>query len=571
MPGESVPQGLWLPPRVATLLVAASDALDRTRAQADYICDGVADDVQINAALNALPASGGRVMLSEGTFTLADSITIPANNITLRGQGRSTLIDGDGLATGEHAIVISGVTNAVIKKLAIQTQDGGDKTCHCIALSNGCNSFTIESVTIVDSDSDGINISGTNILNGIIRDCSIEGADDTGIYCSMTGGNFMLRIHILDCFITGCGLDGMKLYDVNYGLIEGNACYTNGNNGIYIVNTDYVTIDDNMCILNTLQGIYLLGVDNSTIEDNLCYLNTECNIHIGGTSSHNVVEGNQCIAANSAASDGIEVDGNAHDNSIIGNSCISNGRYGIYVWGDHNKVTGNHVCLSGDHGIYVTDAYCQIEGNYVYDNGQDAADTYDGIRLGADADHCSVTNNFVSGPTAARTQEDCIHLEDGCVMVTIVGNHCSWGLGSGIQLAGSNDNCTITGNFCYDNDDYGIAILTSDQCAITGNNCTGSGSHGIYVFRSSSNTITGNSSCSNGADGINVTGDGTTNSDYNTLTGNTCTGNTDDGIEIAGAGNANKNIVLGNQLLNNTGAALTDGGTDTEAGHNITV
>ncbi|MBA7657847.1 hypothetical protein ES703_65790 [subsurface metagenome] len=557
--------------RAATLIVAANDSLNRN--MANYVCDGVADDIEINAALNALPASGGRVMLSEGTYNIVDSITIPANNITLRGQGRSTLIDGDGLGNNEHAIVVSGVTNCVIKKLAIQTKAGGGNTIHCIALSNGCNSFTIESVTIVDSDSDGINISGTDILNGIIRDCSIEGADEWGIYCNMTGD--MLRIHIRDCFITGCGLDGMKLFNVDYGLVEGNTCYSNGNNGIYVLNTDYAKLADNICIGNIHRGIYLLGVDNSTIEDNLCYLNTLVNIHIGGTSSHNIVEGNQCISANSATSDGIDVDGNAHNNSIIGNSCISNGRYGIYVWGDYNKVTSNHVCLSGDHGIYVTDAYCQIEGNYVYDNGQDAADTYDGIRLGADADHCSVTNNFVSGPTAGRTQEDCIHLEDGCVMVTIVGNHCSWGLGSGIHLVANNDGCTITGNFCYDNDDYGIAVLTSDENTITGNNCTGNGSHGIYVYRSSHNSLTGNSSNANGADGINVTGDGTTNSDYNTLTSNVCRGNTGNGIEIEGdksGGNdyANKNIVVANQLFDNTGANLDNDGTNTDLGHNIT-
>lgn len=477
-----VPQGLWLPPRVATLLVAASDALDRTRAQADYICDGAADQVQINAALNALPANGGRVMLSEGIFTIDDPITIPANNITLEGQGRSTFIDGDGLATGEHAIVISGVTHTAIKKLAIQTQDGAGKTCHCIALSNGCNSFTIESVTIVDSDSNGIDISGTNILDGIIRDCSIEDVDDTGIYCSMTGGNFMLRLHVLDCFITSCGLDGMKLYDVDYGLLEGNVCYSNGNNGIYVLNTNYITIDDNTCILNTERGIYFLGVDNSTVEDNLCYSNTEHNIHIGGTSSHNVVEGNQCISANSATSDGIEVDDNCHENSITGNGCIGNGRWGIYVSGDRNEITGNHVCTSGDDGIFITGSYCLISSNYVYDNSQDTAGACHGIRLSGAADLCNVIGNYCNNPVEGvevRHQESGIYLGDQCVMVNIIGNYCSWGLGSGIELSDRNDDCQIKDNYCYDNDDYGIELLgptaAPARCVAKNNRLLGNG------------------------------------------------------------------------------------------------
>ncbi|GAI13315.1 unnamed protein product, partial [marine sediment metagenome] len=125
------------PGRTATIVVAAVDASLQSRAQADFTCDGVEDDVELNAALNLLPASGGRVVLSEGTFNIVDPIVIPANNITLRGQGRSTFIDGDGLATGEHGIVISGVTNCTIKKLAIQTQQSG--YCHSSSSRLSCS------------------------------------------------------------------------------------------------------------------------------------------------------------------------------------------------------------------------------------------------------------------------------------------------------------------------------------------------------------------------------------------------------------------------------------------------
>jgi len=62
-------------------------------------------------------------------------------------------------------------------------------------------------------------------------------------------------------------------------------------------------------------------------------------------------------------------------------------------------------------------------------------------------------------------------------------------------------------------------------------------------------------------DGINVTGDATTNSDYNSLTGNTCTGNGDDGIAIEGTTDANQNIVVANNLYNNSGTDLVDNGT----------
>ncbi len=40
--------------RTATYTVAASDALEHVRAQADYVCDGTADEVQINLAIAAM-------------------------------------------------------------------------------------------------------------------------------------------------------------------------------------------------------------------------------------------------------------------------------------------------------------------------------------------------------------------------------------------------------------------------------------------------------------------------------------------------------------------------------------
>ncbi len=160
--------------RAATFIVAAADS--KHKFEADYRCDGTADGVQINAALNALPATGGKVVLLDGTFTIVDPITVPKNKVTLEGQGRSTFIDGDGLATTEHGITMTGRDDCVVRNLTIQTQDGGGKTCHCIFIEDGSDNFLIEGVTVVNSDRDGIHIEGTNILDGLIQGCRIEDA-----------------------------------------------------------------------------------------------------------------------------------------------------------------------------------------------------------------------------------------------------------------------------------------------------------------------------------------------------------------------------------------------------------
>src|SRR3972149_4823904 len=73
----------------ATIFVAASDASAASIAAAlpAYRCDGTADDVQINAAIAALPAGGGKGELSEGAFTVTAAIP-PTANTSLEGQGQ---------------------------------------------------------------------------------------------------------------------------------------------------------------------------------------------------------------------------------------------------------------------------------------------------------------------------------------------------------------------------------------------------------------------------------------------------------------------------------------------------
>ncbi|WP_243670103.1 hypothetical protein [Methanoculleus chikugoensis] len=77
-----------------TIIVAASDSSAASKAGADYICDGIDDQYEIQAAIDALPpARGGTVQLTEGTFKCSGNI-LPGSYTTLSGQGdeRTTLI-----------------------------------------------------------------------------------------------------------------------------------------------------------------------------------------------------------------------------------------------------------------------------------------------------------------------------------------------------------------------------------------------------------------------------------------------------------------------------------------------
>jgi hypothetical protein len=69
-----------------TTIVAASDSSAADKASAAYVCDGVNDHVEIQAALSALPSSGGVVLLKSGTYNCA-GIIAPKAGSTLMGEG----------------------------------------------------------------------------------------------------------------------------------------------------------------------------------------------------------------------------------------------------------------------------------------------------------------------------------------------------------------------------------------------------------------------------------------------------------------------------------------------------
>ncbi len=68
-----------------TFLVASSTATNTK--QADYLCDGFDDDMQIQAAIDALPAIGGIVQLSDGVFNISTAIIATGRGVTIRGMG----------------------------------------------------------------------------------------------------------------------------------------------------------------------------------------------------------------------------------------------------------------------------------------------------------------------------------------------------------------------------------------------------------------------------------------------------------------------------------------------------
>ena len=60
--------------RTATIVVAASNSSSKCKAAADYVCSGSGDQTEINNAISALPAGGGKIVLLEGTYNINGKI-----------------------------------------------------------------------------------------------------------------------------------------------------------------------------------------------------------------------------------------------------------------------------------------------------------------------------------------------------------------------------------------------------------------------------------------------------------------------------------------------------------------
>lgn len=85
--------------RESLVVVAASDAPDEIKYGADFVCDGVNDDEEIQDAIKVLPPSGGKIKFSVGTFTLGVNVVLPTNksNIIIEGSGKGTLFNCNGV------------------------------------------------------------------------------------------------------------------------------------------------------------------------------------------------------------------------------------------------------------------------------------------------------------------------------------------------------------------------------------------------------------------------------------------------------------------------------------------
>jgi len=172
----------------ATIIVAASDS--KNKYKADYICDGTADEVQIQAAIDDLPSQGGKVILLEGTFQISEAID-KRSNLIIEGQGRATSLISQNRTRIFFALSDTTESNITLRDFYLDgngsedTERGGSPICF-----QRVENFLAENIYVYEGAGHGIRVTD-NSENGIIRNCTVKETWD-------------------DCFST----DGDDIYDI---------------------------------------------------------------------------------------------------------------------------------------------------------------------------------------------------------------------------------------------------------------------------------------------------------------------------------------------------------------------
>jgi hypothetical protein len=268
-----------------------------TAEPADYVCDGTADDVQIQAALDAVGAAGGgTVFIKEGTYQIAAQLTITAN-VELRGAGTTATILALDSGVDDNLLMIG--SNSKLSNLTIDGNDAGQtiNTVDAVVLTSASENISIEDVIVHNSARHGI-----VVFDGLtdVYFNRIEAYDNYagGIGIQGYGTNIHFsNVYSHDNGTVVVGGDGIVGYNpANDGVFVTDCyCYNNVGHGIHL-GGKHINIENINVHNNTNQGLLLRNSDDSVLEEAnvnnvFSYSNTSYNVgfyNIDGLTANNI-------------------------------------------------------------------------------------------------------------------------------------------------------------------------------------------------------------------------------------------------------------------------------------------
>lgn len=329
--------------REATAIVAASNSVHKN--EADYVCDGTDDQVEIQSAIDSLPTTGGSVYLMEGRYNINGQITITKDNVTILGSGQGSwlrLIDGyNANFTMFH---IQDKNHVKISGLKL---DGNR--------SNN-TSGSMSAVRIYDSHICTID----NCYIHSWRDCCIK----TGRVSTRPTKGFIFNNHIGDCG-DGSMNTCILVREANEFVIQGNNLHTAGRL-IYLSMSDKTMICNNTFYGTATRGIVLDESSRTTISNN-CFENVDDAL---GTGTGGYVRFNDLVFSNNICYNlwgGLCLLGDIANacRSLVceGNTFIDINMYGIRLTNGSDCIIANNTFKNI--GLGNNNSYDAVELNHV--------------------------------------------------------------------------------------------------------------------------------------------------------------------------------------------------------------
>lgn len=409
--------------RGATYVIAASDATATEIAQADIVCDGTADDVQIN---DAIVAGNKSISLSTGHFGIAATILLD-DDVTLSGQGDATILT---LANTVNDSVISNTERTpgsrsatsnyriTLKDLYVdgnkdnQTADGQPGfSDNASVMFSTVEKLTISNITVVNGWPAGIrtefvtyfvitgnrsNLSGDDTIAineesfyGTVSNNVVTNAGTAGNVYGAAGGievqDGSHDVTIIGNTILNPNYNGIAVHNhagknpaynitvtgntvrvasdrIGIRLYGDGATYTTGN----VVSNN--TVAGTIGVDATITGIRLQNAQYNTVSGNTVNNFTEYGIYLT-TSSFNIVTANNIV---SVGGSGVSLASSAGTNIVSSNrvaTLTSNSiAAAFYILGDDNSITGNFTHDTNAniwYGIWLASG---ADGNSVRDN-----------------------------------------------------------------------------------------------------------------------------------------------------------------------------------------------------------
>ena len=334
-PGESpLPQGmLYITPeadagesggkRTCRFVVGTSTA-GWAKADCDYLCDGTADDVEINAAIQALPATGGEIVILDGEYSIQSPIKVNKSYISIRGSG-STKFNKLFYSTGGELRFFVYVTsdNCKIDNLIADNQTADRDTDHSYGIAmdtnhskhckiSNCMVMGFKSGIVSTSSSSGHNI----ICNNVVFADRGGGILTSSDYMSISN-NLCLNVKTIGISASGTG---SRIFSNSVTVQEGGT----DSIGLYLSGASQAVAVGNVVMGSAHQSTWF-NASNSVLSNNVFYGFGTYGIFSNAGTHHSVIANNTVIKGNGSPSD------------------YASGEYPIYFTGGSNGVTFNII------------------------------------------------------------------------------------------------------------------------------------------------------------------------------------------------------------------------------------